>query len=271
MKITVRELTFEVSVAGPSSGEPVLLLHGFPQNRHEWDQVVPRLHAVGLRTIAFDQRGYSVGARPSDPAAYAIDECALDAVAVLNELGYDSAHLIGHDWGAICGWHVALKHPKAVRTYTAVSVPHPLAMAEGLQTEDQRQRSAYIKLFRDVDRAAESLLADDARRLRALFAGVPDPSVYIDPLLEPGALIGPLNWYKALNPADSLGLGHATVPTTFVWSDGDVAIGPVAAHACGKYVDADYRFVALSDVSHWIPDEAPAELSDAILARLLPS
>ena len=266
MQITARSCTFDVSAGGPEGGEPVLLLHGFPQHRGEWAAVTPPLHAAGLRTYALDQRGTSPGARPAQVAAYRITECALDAVAVLDALDIPAVHLVGHDWGAICAWHVALRHPARVRTLTAVSVPHPHAMAYAYANDpDQRERSAYIKLFRQAGKAEEVLLADGARRLRAVFAPLPDAEDYVRPLLEPGALTAALNWYRAMSPLDLVGLGTATVPTTFVWSDGDMAIGPTAARACAEHVAADYRFVPLAGVSHWIPDEAPADVAAAIL------
>ncbi|WP_432830201.1 alpha/beta fold hydrolase [Dactylosporangium sp. CA-092794] len=272
MKITARSLTFDVVADGPARGEPVLLLHGFPQHSGEWVRVAPYLHAAGLRTYALDQRGTSPGARPEAVEDYRITECALDVVAVLDELDLSAVHLVGHDWGAICAWHVALRHPERVRTLTAVSVPHPLATAYAYATDpDQQERSAYIKLFREAGKAEEVLLADDARRLRRLFdgSGLDDARVgaYVRPLLVPGALTAALNWYRAMNRRDLEGLGPATMPTTYVWSDGDVAIGPTAARACAEHVAADYRFVPLAGVSHWIPDQAPAEVAAAIVAR----
>src|SRR3954453_20172536 len=125
MQITARSFTFDVSAGGPDGGEAVLLLHSFPQHSGEWAAVTPLLHAAGLRTYALNQRGTSPGARPAAVADYRIAECALDAAAVLDALGVERAHVVGHDWGAICAWHLALRHPDRVRTLTAVSVPHP--------------------------------------------------------------------------------------------------------------------------------------------------
>src|SRR5690349_11807361 len=111
MEIKARGLTFDVYEGGPEDGDPVLLLHGFPQDHREFDLILPQLHAAGLRTYALDQRGTSPGARPDGPEAYRITECALDAVAVLDELDLAAVHLVCHDWGAVCAWHVALRHP----------------------------------------------------------------------------------------------------------------------------------------------------------------
>jgi pimeloyl-ACP methyl ester carboxylesterase len=58
------------------------------------------------------------------------------------------------------------------------------------------------------------------------------------------------------------------VPTTYVWSDGDVAIGRTAAEACANFVTGDYRFVELPGVTHWIPEQAPDQLAAAILDRI---
>ena len=267
--IDARGLTFDVAAGGPEDGPAVLLLHGFPQHAGEWEQVVPPLHAAGLRTYALNQRGYSPGARPAAVEDYRITECVADAVAVLDALNVDAAHVVGHDWGAMVAWHLAAGHPDRVRTLTAVSVPHPAAFAQALATDaDQQQRSAYIQLFREPGKAEQVLLADDAAALRAVFAGVDAARAdsYVEPMREPAALIAALNWYRAMSRDDVA--GPVTVPTTFVWSDGDVAIGRTAAESCAAHVTGDYRFVALKDVTHWIPDEAPSEVAQAVLARI---
>lgn len=271
MRVDARGLTFDVRAGGPVDGEPVLLLHGFPQHSGEWDGVVPALHSAGLRTYALDQRGYSPGARPAAVEDYRMAECVADAGAVLDALHVESAHVVGHDWGSLVAWHLAARHPGRVRTLTAVSVPHPAAMSQAMSNDpEQRVRSSYIKLFQQNDKAERVLLADDAAALRRLLAGVGEERVdaYARPMLEPGALTAALNWYRAMSRVDMAGTGPVTVPTTFVWSDGDVAVGQVAAEACAGQVTGDYRFLALPGVTHWIPDEAPAALADAVLSRI---
>jgi pimeloyl-ACP methyl ester carboxylesterase len=272
MRVDARGLTFEVRSGGPEDGEAVLLLHGFPQHSGEWDEVVPALHAAGLRTYALDQRGYSPGARPAAVDAYRIPELVADAAGVLDALGVPAAHVVGHDWGAIVAWALAARHPQRVRTLTAVSVPHPVAMGHALATDlEQKARSSYIALFRKPGKAEKVLLAFRAAALRRLLGGVGDAvrvGRYADPMREPGALTAALNWYRALTGADMKAVGPVAVPTTFVWSDRDIAIGRTAAEACAGHVTGDYRFVTLAGVSHWIPDAAPAPLAEAILARV---
>jgi pimeloyl-ACP methyl ester carboxylesterase len=270
-RVAARNLTFDVHAGGPAEGEPVLLLHGFPQHSGEWDAVVPALHEAGLRTYALDQRGYSPGARPPAVDDYRIAECVADVPAVLDALGVDRAHLVGHDWGAVVAWHTAARYPERVRTMTAVSVPHPAAMAHAMATDaGQKARSSYIGLFRREGTAEQALLAADAARLRRLLAGTGRTDVYVEPMLAPGALTAALNWYRAMSRADLDGVGPVAVPTTYVWSDGDAAVGAVAAEACRDHVIGAFEFLTLAGVSHWIPDEAPRVLADAVLARVAP-
>jgi pimeloyl-ACP methyl ester carboxylesterase len=267
MQISARGFTFEVHVGGPADGTPILLLHGFPQHSGEWDLVAPLLHASGYQTIALDQRGYSPGARPTDVDAYRIGEPVADALAVLDARGLGTVHVVGHDWGAVVGWHLAAAHADRVRTFTAVSIPHPRALASAtIEDADQRARLSYFELFRQAGKAEEVLLADDARRLTAMLAGCPEARVkeYVEPMRVPGALTGALNWYRVPpQPADTV-----AVPVTYVWGDRDTAIGSVAAQRCADWVSGPYRFVPLSGFSHWIPDEAPVELAETIQATV---
>jgi pimeloyl-ACP methyl ester carboxylesterase len=272
MEVRVRDLRFDVKVGGADHGVPVLMLHGFPQNAVMWDAVSVPLHAAGLRTIAPDQRGYSPGARPPDVRAYEIGECIADAAAILDALDVPAAHVVGHDWGAAVGWGLAARHPERVLSLTAVSVPHPRALARALRTSfDQIRRSAYIPLFRLRDRPEALLLGDDARRLRGIFAdsGLDPAAVnrYVTPMLAPGALTAALNWYRAINLTGRTGIGPVAVPTTYLWSDRDRAIGRAAATRCAAEVEGEYRFVELPGISHWIPDQAPGVVADAVLER----
>lgn len=269
MEIKARGLTFDVYESGPADGEPVLLLHGFPQDHREFDLLAPKLHAAGLRTYALDQRGYSPGARPPDPADYAQPEPAADALAVLDALDIESAHVIGHDWGAGVGWRLAALHPTRVRTLTAVSVPHPKATLLAMRVRpSQRARMAYIQVFRS--RMAERLLmAGDGALLRGMLQPIGGrASLYVDAMREPGRLTGGLNWYRGLAVDQVTDVGVVRVPTTYVWSDRDGVVSLTAALRTRDWVEADYQLVAMRGISHWIPEEVPSALAEAALARI---
>ncbi|WP_342660921.1 Epoxide hydrolase A [Rhodococcus ruber] len=270
-RVTLGDLTFDVHTAGPVDGTPVVLLHGFPETARSWESVAPQLAEAGLRVLAPDQRGYSPGARPDGVAAYTVDLLVGDVVGLLDATGLDRAHLVGHDWGAAVAWQVAAHHPDRITTLTAVSVPHPAAYGWALREDaDQQARAAYIKLLRQEGKAEHVLLEDDARRLRAMYGDrVSSESIdgYVRVLSEPGALTATLNWYRAMT-REFAELAPVRVPTTYVWSTADSALGRAGAERCGEFVEAPYEFVVLDDVSHWVPEEAPDALAKAILARI---
>ena len=246
-------------------GAPVLCLHGFPQHSSSWTGVAERLAALGRWVVAIDQRGYSPGARPSALAAYALPHLVADAAGMISALG-GPAHLVGHDWGGVVGWQVAARHPELVQSWTAVSTAHPLALNQVLASDPaQRDRFGYIRVFRE--RGEELLLADDARRLRALYGTAVAPEqveAEVAAFREPGALTAALAWYRAMSSSDAVDLPRVTVSTAYVWGSTDPAFGPEAAAATGAYVDGPYRFVALHGAGHWLPDEAPDSVADVI-------
>ncbi|MBW0292024.1 haloalkane dehalogenase [Rhodococcus sp. MH15] len=269
-EIPVGDLTFDVLISGPDDGIPLVALHGFPESAASWGKVTPLLTAAGYRVIAPNQRGYSAGARPEGVDAYKIEHLVADVVALLDALGLSDAHLVGHDWGSAVAWQVAGRHPNRIRSLTAISVPHPTAFGWALrEDEDQKQRSSYIGLLRQEGKAEEVLSEDNFRRLRAMFDGQIDPEFadeHIRVLSGEGALTGALNWYRAMT-RDFGDIDRTTVPTTYVWSTGDTALGRAGAERCGEFVDAPYEFVVLDGGSHWIPEERAEELAEAILAR----
>ena len=271
VRIDVGGLSFDVAVGGPARAPAVLLLHGFPESSRMWDGVLPALHEAGLRTVAPDQRGYSPGARPTDVAAYGIGEIVGDALGLLDALDLPAAHVLGHDWGAVVGWHLAAKHPDRVRTFTAVSVPHPAAQSAAMRSDPEQQRlSGYIQAFRVPEVAEATLLADDARRLRGMFRPLPAEvaDVFVRPLQEPGALTAALSWYRAMGRHDLAGLGSVGVPTTYVWGTEDAGIGRTAAEGCAAYMTGEFEFVQLPGVSHWVPEQEPETVARHALARI---
>ena len=267
LRIPSGDLVLDAVAVGPPDGTPVVLLHGFPQTSWSWRGVWPALADAGLRVVAPDLRGYSPDARPQDVDAYRMPHLVGDVVAVLDHLGADRAHVVGHDWGAAIAWQLAGRHPDRVRTLTAVSVPHPVPFAEALRSDDdQRARSRYMRDWRSPD--AEQALLDGG--LERVFGGIPavDAEQYLAVLRSPGALTAALAYYRAQSLADLEGLGPVTAPTLHVWSDRDAALGATATYATAQHVDGPYRLEVLPGVSHWVPEEAPDRLAALLLEHL---
>ncbi|MFS3127009.1 alpha/beta fold hydrolase [Nocardioides sp. Bht2] len=265
---------FLVRDTGPLDGVPVVLLHGFPQRGSSWDQVAEILHQQGFRTFAPDQRGYSPGARPKGRKPYRVPELVSDIAALIDRIG-EPVHLVGHDWGSIVAWSTAAEHPESIRSLTAVSVAHPGAFLKSMVSSSQALHSWYMVLFNItgavelITRRAPKQFAQALRR-----AGMTPEMVrtFQREIVEDGALRGGLSWYRALPITDPrLGAGKVSVPTTMVWSTGDVALVRKGAELTRHFVSGDYRLEILHGVSHWIPDEAPDLLAEAILDRMGPA
>ena len=271
--------TFRARADGPEAGAVVILLHGFPESSACWRAQLGALAGVGRRAVAIDQRGYSPGVRPDDVAAYRMDELVLDVLAVGDALGADRFDLVGHDFGGSVAWTVAGRHPDRVRTLTVASTPHPAAFAAAYKSAttessdgDQHQRSGYMRAFREATRGEleAAWLADDASFLRALFRDLPADAVeaHLAVLREPGALVGAVDWYRAMSGRTSATTPPSSVPTLYVWSDDDPALGPAAAHETERFVTGPYRFEVLHRVGHWIPELAADALSALLVEHV---
>ena len=207
--------------------------------------------------------------------AYHVDQLVTDALTMADHLGWARFHLVGHDWGGVVAWIIAARHPERLHSLTAVSVPHPLAYAETLASgsADQAFRSLYIGFFQREELAERLLLAGECAGLRALFANsaFTDREAlehYVERLCDPAALTAALNWYRAVNLASLARVGAVTVPTLYVWSTEDPAIGAEAAERTARHVTGSYRFEVLEGVSHWIPEDAPEQLNQLVLQHL---
>lgn len=263
-------LSFDASDSGPTDATAVVLLHGFPGSQRTWREVAPILNAAGLRTISFDQRGYSPGARPARRRDYRAAEATADVLALLEAIGRDRVHVVGHDWGGFVAWRLAAAAPQRLSGMTVLSTPHPRAMLRSMLSSAQLLRSAYIGFFQ-LPRVPEAVLRG---RLFPLLtaSGVPAPiaAEYARVLSTPAALTSALNWYRGMWLPDrrSRGAGRpVTVPTTYVWGRHDQALGRRAAELTERWVRADYRFVALEE-NHWLPERAPARVAAEIRAAV---
>jgi pimeloyl-ACP methyl ester carboxylesterase len=267
----VGDLTFSGLAEGAAGGEPVILLHGFPETSRALSAQVAALAAAGYRVLAPDLRGFAAGARPTDVAAYRLAEVTADVLGLAATVGAASFHLVGHDLGGIIAWAVATRHPAAVRTLTVASTPHLAALGSAtLEDEEQRRRSPFA-LFRQPEGAAERfLLADGAVALRAAYRGLPPATIdyYVDFFSQPGVLAATLSHFRAIDFEEWAMLPPVALPTLFVWSPADPYLAAATALATADHVTGPYRGVALEGVGHWIPELAPDEFSRLILEHL---
>jgi pimeloyl-ACP methyl ester carboxylesterase len=268
------ELVFDVIDQGPADGPVVVLLHGAPQFNTTWRSVIRRLTSQGYRCLAPNQRGYSPGARPTRRRDYRTEELAEDVRALIDASGAQRVHLVGYDFGAGVAWASAAEMPERLASLVTMSVPHPAALLKALATSRQGLASWYMGFFqlpripervllrrRGTETVLSKMLQSDKQTPEAANrdAGA---------MAEPGVLTAMLNWYRAIPLSDvRLVRREITVPTMYVWSDGDTALLEKGARDCGRYVSAEYRFEILHG-THWMLDEQPDAVADLLLEWL---
>lgn len=269
--VALNGFEFTFLAAGPKDGDPVVLLHGFPQFADVWTQLLLTLGSSGFRAIAPDQRGYSANARPADIESYRVAELTSDVIGLADAFKWTSFHLIGHDWGGFIAWQLAADHPDRIRSLVVLSTAHVDALLDAVASDpDQKVRSQYIHLFKMPGQVAEAmLLENDAARLRAVYQGKLSEdqiSANVQRLSEPGVLTAALNWYRALD-LDAR-IGPIRVSTLYIWGDQDIALGRTAAETTQRYVMGQYHFEVLPGFSHWLQDEASEAIGNLITKHL---
>jgi pimeloyl-ACP methyl ester carboxylesterase len=270
MHVDVDGTRIHVEVTG--EGRPVVLLHGFPDSGRMWAPQVAALAAAGFQVIVPDLRGYGGSDKPADVESYASPFLAGDVLGVLDHLGHERAHVVGHDWGAAVAWAIASLVPDRVDHLVALSVGFPGSFASAGWA--QREKSWYMLLFQFEGIAEQWLTADGWANFRS-WSSHPDADGVIAALERDGSLTPALNWYRAnLGPetlvSPPLELPPVQAPTMGVWSSGDMALLELQMTGSEAFVQGPWRYERVEGVGHWIPIEAPDRVN-ALLLDFLPS
>ena len=253
-----------LNVHTDGEGTPVLLLHGFPDSNSLWRRVTPVLVESGYRIISPDLRGFGLSDAPTGLSNYHCNHIVADMADLLDVLGIEKAHVVGHDWGAVIGWLLAGYHSERVLSYTALSVGHPRAYANaGLE---QKRKGWYTFFFQLPGIAEWTLSGNDWSRFRRWMRNYPESEHWIADLSRPGRLTAGLNWYRA-NLFHVLFASHppCPVPAMGIWSAKDVALAEDQMVNSEKYVENSWRYERIDDCGHWIPLEVPDILNGLLL------
>lgn len=270
MRVDVDGVGIEYEVTG--EGPPVVLLHGFPDSGRLWRHQVPALVEAGFTTIVPDLRGYGASDKPTEVEAYSIPFLAGDIVAILDTLGLERAHIVGHDWGAALTWALGSLLPDRVDHIVALSVGHPSSFISAGYV--QREKSWYMLLFQFEGIAEQWLSDNDWANLRA-FGVHPDIDGVIADLETNKSLTPALNYYRANVPPQSLvqpalELPPVQAPTMGVWSSGDFALTEAQMVGSADHVTGMWRYERIDGPGHWMQLEAPDAVNE-LLVDFLPS
>lgn len=260
-ELDVRGLTFRARVAeGP--GEPVLLLHGFPETSAMWTGLMEVLAGAGYHCLAPDMRGYSPGARPTDVDAYRYEELAADVFAFGRTIG-ERYHLVGHDWGALVGWVTLATDPTPIASYTAMSCGHYGAFAQAVYDDPEEQfYRDILELFLKEGEAEKTFAPEN---MSAMWSAQAPERVaeYVAQFSEPGAMTAALNYYRASRAhrrvLEDFPIPPIATPTLFLWGANDPAVRRRSVDLALPRMAGEYRMVEL-DAGHWVVDERPDEV-----------
>ena len=260
------------------SGEPVVLLHGFPDFWYMWRHQIPLLAEGGYRAIAVDMRGYNRSDAPVEIDAYSTSHLANDVVRVMDTLGIEKAAIVGHDWGGVTAWHLVMNHPERITKLVVINAPHPKAYMHALLRTSQLFRSWYVFAFQ-VPRLPEMILeASGMRLLRRVWyhaAGgsgdVTDSDVkkYAKAFSRKGKIRAALNYYRAaIRSLFHTGARRIiAAPTLIIWGEKDKFLVSSLPEATRKWVP-QLRIRKLARLGHWPQLEAPEEINALIVEFL---
>jgi pimeloyl-ACP methyl ester carboxylesterase len=302
----IRANGLDMAVYEQGTGTPVVLLHGFPELAYSWRHQLPALASAGFRAIAPDQRGYGHTTVPGSVSDYRMSELIADVHGLLDALELDSASFIGHDWGALVLWQMAMLAPERIDKLVILNIPHyPRLPIDPIGIMRERfGNDFYIVNFQDSDEA-DRVFGNDPRHFinrmmrknqitREQFEQLPPEYQVVsllrqtlsenptgDALLDADELdryaegfsisgfTGPINWYRnwTHNWEQLEGVEQQIdIPTLFIGAANDVLIG--LHHIEGMKPLVNDLTIHMLECGHWTQQEKPDEVNSLILEWL---
>jgi epoxide hydrolase 4 len=267
----------ELEFTAEGSGAPVVLLHGFPENRLAWARQISALAAAGFRAIAPNLRGYGGSPTPRGVEHYRLRLLCEDVVELIRREAGGRATVVGHDWGGVLTWLLAANWPNAVERIVVLNAPHPIAYAREVRKPGQALRSWYAGFFQ-IPALPELLMsAFDFALIRRAFAhGPARPGTLstaeidrnVEALRSPGALSGAVNYYRAAARIPDRELIRATKsiaqPTLVIWGLKDPYLSPALLNGLDRWV-SDIRIVRLEHATHWLHYDEPERVNELLI------
>jgi pimeloyl-ACP methyl ester carboxylesterase len=240
------------------SGEPLILLHGFPEFWYCWSKVIPFLKDK-FKLIIPDMRGYNLSDKPEGVENYKIEILIEDIKGISEELNLGEFYLAGHDWGGAVAWIFAEKYPKLLKKLIILNAPHHKIFQKVLKTDkEQQESSSYILEFRKPN-GEKFIIENDYYQLKKAVFTIAftdsDKEKYVEAWSQPGAIVGGVNYYRA-NTSFKQWSGIIEVPTLVLWGMQDDALRPQLLEGLSDFVK-DLRIERNDDSSHWIMHDAP--------------
>ena len=262
-------------------GEPVILLHGFPEFWYGWRLQIAPLAAAGYHVVVPDTRGYNLSSHPKGIRAYGGARLAADIRGLIRELGYESAILVGHDWGGTIAWTAAMNHPEVVNRLVILDAAHPRKLQNGLFNPRQLVRSWYFFFF-TIPWLPESVVRSrNFHFLRNFLRDASPPYTsdemdrYIEAWSQPGALTAMLDYYRfsVLTPPWTArsAIKKVAAPTLVIWGGRDRYLGQQLAEPHREDVPNLDRVERLPNASHWVHHDEADRVNELLIGFFSPA
>lgn len=259
----------KLNVVDVGSGPVVLLIHGFPDTSAVWRYQIPALVKAGYRVVAPDVRGFGKSDKPAETDAYELINLVSDMINLMDKLGIEKAHVVGHDMGAVMAWVMASFYPQRVNRLAVLSVGHPMANREKRSIE-QREKAWYMLLFQFKGTAEALLQKDNWNLFREILRDHSEMANWTKDLSQPESLTAALNWYRAnFGPERELAkpvpVPSVKLPTLGIWSSGDAYLTEKPMLASAAYVTGGWRYERIEGASHWVLLDAPQRVNQLLV------
>lgn len=259
----------KIHYASLGSGPLVVMIHGFPDYWYSWRHQMEGL-ADRFQVVAIDQRGYNRSDKPAGVASYDMRLLVGDVIAVIKHLGKDNAIIVGHDWGGIVAWNLAMNAPQFVTKLVILNLPHPRGLSRELANNpDQQKNSAYARRFQ-AEGAEKALTAE------GLAAWVTDAAAkpkYVE-AFQRSDFAAMLSYYKQNYPRepyvqDVSPLKKVQSPVLAIHGLKDMYLLAPALNNNWEYVEQDYTLVTVPSAGHFVQADAPELVTKTIRNWLL--
>ena len=232
-------------------GEPLILLHGFPDFWYGWKDIIPLLKDK-FQLVIPDMRGYNLSEKPEGVENYHITLLIEDIVGLIKELKFESVYLAGHDWGGVLSWFIAEKYPNKIRKLGIINGPHLKIIQERLKSDEDQKKSSYYMFKFQEPNGENFLIENDFKLLRMGLKE--DEDKYLEAWSN-GTITCGVNYYRAnLDYEDWSGI--IKVPTLVIHGMKDTAILPGVLEGLEQYV-ADLKIIRPEHLGHSAMKEAP--------------
>lgn len=222
-----------------------------------------------------DQRGYNLSDKPKGINAYCIDHLVKDIVGLIDVLEYEKVNLVGHDWGALVSWWLAIQHPERLHRLGVLNVPHPAVMKRFLQRDPEQMGRSLYALFFQLPGLPELSLrmfnwsgASLALRRSARGSAFTEEEIkkYKEAWSQPGAMTAMLNWYRAaLRHQSQITTDmRVHVPTLMLWGVKDFALSYRMARPSLDHCE-EGNLIFFPDATHWVQHEEADEVNRHLL------